>query len=418
MPVGCGLSSARRARALMLIFCAAMCAIWAARGSAQTTPVDVPFGDRATFRFDKATLRARGASPGLLDKVGSSALRYFRLLARQFSARTCFEFRDLRWRLPSVAVHGDAHLEQFVVTNETFGLEDFDQAGFGPAVVDLVRYAASLHLACRDASWPCNPDQAVSAYFDAYRAALDHPVTRTQPALVNRVRVRSTQDRQAWYRWADSLMQPLTHADDQSLRQGWFRFVELMKETAPQRPESFYRITRAGSAQIGIGSALEPKTLIRIAGPSDAADDDLILEARITAPPLEHECVSRPANGGSLQVLMFTSLLAQHQPEVFGFLPREGAQQAPELWIQSWDPGYRELAVADLQSQTDLNDVAADAGSQLAGHFWTTFPAPLRDHQRFAQLRAFEMSGMRARDLARRLANETVTEWERFRRQR
>jgi hypothetical protein len=194
--------------------------------------------------------------------------------------------------------------------------------------------------------------------------------------------------------------------------------VELMKETAPQRPESFYRITRAGSAQIGIGSALEPKTLIRIAGPSDAADDDLILEARITAPPLEHECVSRPANGGSLQVLMFTSLLAQHLPEVFGFLPREGAQQAPELWIQSWDPGYRELAVADLQSQTDLNDVAADAGSQLAGHFWTTFPAPLRDHQRFAQLRAFEMSGMRARDLARRLANETVTEWERFRRQR
>ena len=53
-------------------------------------------------------------------------------------------------RLPSGAVHGDAHLEQFVVTDDDFGLADFDSAGYGPAIVDLVRYAASLHLACRE----------------------------------------------------------------------------------------------------------------------------------------------------------------------------------------------------------------------------------------------------------------------------
>ena len=37
--------------------------------------------------------------------------------------------------------------------------------------------------------------------------------------------------------------------------------------------------------RIGIGSGLEPKTLIRIAGPTDAPDDDLILEGRLTSPP-------------------------------------------------------------------------------------------------------------------------------------
>jgi hypothetical protein len=212
-------------------------------------------------------------------------------------------------------------------------------------------------------------------------------------------------------------MEPLPPLEEQALRRGWGRFVQLMRETTPNRPEAFYQIVRAGGINIGVGSALEPKTLIRVAGPSDVPDDDLMLEARITATPTGQECVSR-ANGGSLHVLMFESLLGPRLPEVFGFLPREGVREAPELWIQSWDPGYRELSVADLHDQTDLNELAIDAARQLAGHFWTKFPEPLRPHQRFAQLRAFEMTNARARTLARQFADETMAEWERFRRQR
>jgi len=397
---------------------AAAWSVWMSIASAQSPAADAPFGERATFRLNKAALRAQGASTALLDQVGSSAYRYFRLVARPFAARTCYEFRDLRWRLPSVAVHGDAHIEQFVVTNEAYGLADFDRAGFGPAVVDMVRYAASIHVACREAKWSCDGPKAVAAYFDAYRAALDRPETRMRPAVVDRVRVGLPQDPHTWLQWADDLMRPMPPAEEQALRDGWFRFVDLMTETSPDRARTFYRISRIGRVEIGIGSALEPKTLIRIDGPTDVPDDDLILEARITATPDGRDCVSRPLNGGSLDVLMFASLLGQRLPEVFGFLPREGAREAPELWIQSWDRGYRELALADLQAQTDLNELASDAGRQLAGHFWTTFPEPLRKHQRFAQLRAFEMTEERARTLARQLADETVSEWDRFRRQR
>jgi hypothetical protein len=384
----------------------------------QTISADPPFGERASFRVNKAALRANGASAELLERAGATAHRYFRLLAREFQARTCYEFRDLRSQLPSAPVHGDAHIEQFVVTDDSYGLADFDRAGFGPAVADLVRYATSIHLACREAQWSCDATQAVAAYFEAYRAALDHPVTRTQPKLVDRVRAAPPRDQQAWLQWADGLTQAMPPAEERALRDGWSRFVELMKETSPERPESFYRITHVGMFHMGIGSALEPKTLIRIAGPTDMPDDDLILEARVTPTPDGRECVSRSANGGSLQIFMFTSLLAHRLPEVFGFLPRDGAGREPELWIQSWDRGYRELSVSDLRSQTDLNELGTDAASQLAGHFWTTFPEPLRAHQRFAQLRAFEMTEKRARDLARRFADETVTEWDRFRRQR
>ena len=396
---------------------AAACVAWTSTPDAQSASTEVPFGELASFHVSKSTMRAHGASPSLVDKAGSSSFRYFRMLGQQFAARTCYEFRDLRWRLPSVAVHGDAHLEQFVVTNDTFGLSDFDRAGFGPAVVDLVRYGASLHLACRDVQWPCDPAQAVANYFDTYRAALDHPVARRQPAVVDRVRSGDHRDRIGWLKWADNLMEPMPPADEQAFRAGWRRFVDLMKETTPQRPESFYRISRFGALHMGIGSAIESKTLIRIEGPTDALEDDLILEARTTAVPDGRECVWRPANGGSLHVLMLTSLLAQRLPDVFGFLPREGAREAPELWIQSWDPGYQEVLLSELRSQTDLDELATDAATQLAGHFWTTFPEPLRLHQRFAQLRAFEMTADRARGLARKFAEEAATEWARFRRE-
>ena len=394
---------------------AVTCAAWIGVVTAQNAPAEPPFGSPASFRLDKKALRGQGASAALFEKVGADSFRYFRLLAPQFAARTCMEFNDLRWRIPSVAVHGDAHIEQFVATDRSYGLEDFDKAGFGPAVVDLVRYASSIHIACRNAKWSCDRNQAVNAYFDAYQAALDHRVDRVEPAIVRRLRASVPQDQHGWLEWAEALMRPLAANDEAKFRLGWERFVQLMKETRPDRPEAFYRIARAGRVDIGVGSALETKTLIRIAGATDAPDDDEILEARITATPTGLECVWRPANGGSLHVLMFTAVLGPRLPDVFGFLPREGAREAPELWIQSWDRGYRELSTSDLDSQTDLNALSVDAAVQLGGHFWTTFPEPLRGHQRFAQLRAFEMTHERARRLAREFADETVAEWERFR---
>jgi len=394
----------------------ALAALWTAAPAATRSP-NVPFGERASLRIEKTTLRAQGASPALLTRLDGSAFRYFRLLANQFSARVCFGFRDLQWRLPAVAVHGDAHLEQFVITRQSYGLEDFDRAGFGPAVVDLVRYAASLHLACREVGWRCNSDQAVAAYFDAYHAALEGPITRTAPSLVGRLRAEP-QESETWLQWAESLMLPLPAPEEEELRKGWGRFVRLMQDTRPERTEAFYRIVRVGRLVIGLGSALEPKMLIRIAGPSARSDDDVVLEARLAARPSGRECVLRPLNGGPLHALLWTVLLGPRLPDVFGFVPGDDAREAPEFWVQSWDPGYRELSLADPGSQSDVNELAVDAGHQLAGLSWTQFPAPLRGHQRFAQLRAFEMTSDRARRLARDLAAETVTAWERFRKQR
>jgi len=382
---------------------------------AAQAPGLAPFGEYVSLAVDKAALRERGASSDLLSRIDASAYRYFRLLGRQIAARTCFAFQDVRWRLPNVAVHGDAHLEQFVVTRATYGIEDFDQSGYGPAVVDLVRYAASIHVACRQAKWRCNPDEAVDSYFAAYRESLDHMVPSTTPGIVHRLRKAGPESTAAWLAWVDSQILPLPDDEADQDRRGWAEFVALATAVHPERPAREYEILRLGRIDIGVGSALEKKILIRTRGPSDAPEDDLILEMRLTTRPTGRECVWRPPHGGSLHVILLTSLLGRRMPDIFGFLPQEQDPTAPEWWVQSWDSGYREFSIDELATQTELNELAADAARQLAGHFWTKFPEPLRQYLRFAQLRAFELVDARARQLAKDLAAEAVTGWERFR---
>jgi hypothetical protein len=115
---------------------------------------------------------------------------------------------------------------------------------------------------------------------------------------------------------------------------------------------------------------------------------------------------------------MLTSLLAHPLPKVSGVLPNPAGDDLPEIWIRSWERGYRGLSLSDIRDQADVNALAADAGTQLAGHFWSTSPEALRVHQRFTQLRAFELTERRARDLARQPAAEIVADWDRFRGQR
>lgn len=376
---------------------------------------DNDFGNALSkFSLERSALVAKPGSQRFLEKLDASAYKYFRALGPQYALRTCAAFRDLRWHLPISAIHGDAHVEQFVVTPATAGIEDFDQSGFGPAIVDIVRYAASIHLACREVSFPCKPEVVVDKWLDAYRGTLDKPPTRKQPAVVERMRAATPTLADAWLKWADGLMMPLPKPEEDRARRGWADFRKVQMEVDPKRGANFYEIVKVGALQMGIGSALETKLLFRIRGASDVPTDDVVVEARSSMPAVGHECSSHPLHGGTLWPLMFMSILGPRMPDVFGFATLAD-DPAPEFWVQSWVPGYRELAIADMKSEAEMIELAEDAARQLAGHFWVRFPEPLRVAQRHAQLRGFDLTRDRVRKLAHEFAAETVAEWERFR---
>jgi hypothetical protein len=82
-----------------------------------------------------------------------------------------------------------------------------------------------------------------------------------------------------------------------------------------------------------------------------------------------------------------------------------------QLWVHSWDLGYRELEVEDLTSQPDLEAIARDVGLQLGRGHCNGIAAPLEELHRLAQTRALDLTRGRVEILARRLADEVYQGW-------
>ena len=79
------------------------------------------------------------ASPELVVRLRADSFQYFRFINRPWIARVCEVFsKDLR-NATVVRLHGDAHIEQFAITNGAWGLDDFDDSVRGPALVDVVQ---------------------------------------------------------------------------------------------------------------------------------------------------------------------------------------------------------------------------------------------------------------------------------------
>jgi hypothetical protein len=76
------------------------------------------------------------ASGDLLDRLRADPFAYFRFVNRSWTTRVCEVFADEMRDLPIARLHGDAHVEQFAVTKDAWGLDDFDDSARGPALVD------------------------------------------------------------------------------------------------------------------------------------------------------------------------------------------------------------------------------------------------------------------------------------------
>ena len=106
--------------------------------------------------------------PGLVERILGSPHAYYRLFSDVVARRSCKQFSAYQAETPLVNLHGDAHLEQFAVTRSSYGLEDFDHGGFGPAVVDLLRFAGSIRLACAAVTFPCKAEVVVAVFAWAF----------------------------------------------------------------------------------------------------------------------------------------------------------------------------------------------------------------------------------------------------------
>src|SRR5687767_6582823 len=101
---------------------------------------------RGQLRPDPVALRSVPSE--LIDRLRADPFTYFRFINRRWTDRVCEAFADVT-DVPIVRLHGDAHVEQFALTKDMWGLADFDDSARGPAFVDVVRYLGSIDLAVR-----------------------------------------------------------------------------------------------------------------------------------------------------------------------------------------------------------------------------------------------------------------------------
>jgi uncharacterized protein (DUF2252 family) len=301
-------------------------------------------------------------APSLLNRVAGSAFGYFRYTNEPFIRVVCERYGKQIADMPTVNVHGDAHLEQYAVAADGRGLADFDAATLGPPVIDLARFATSLALASADEA---AAERAILAFLRGYEQALEDPATvGPEPAVAARIRSTFAPTGLDWLNGVEKLMTPLDGRKLAKIEQAKSQYVNAMLAQNPDLTESFFQIKRAGALKMGLGSAHEAKFLSRVEGPSPLADDDVILEMKQMAPMPTKTCI-RGRDPDPLRVVVGQSRLAMSPQRFLGYVDFEGRT----FYVHAWRVHYTELSIGDIRSSSELAEVAYDVGLQLGkGH--------------------------------------------------
>ncbi len=311
-------------------------------------------------------------NPGLLERILGSPHNYFRFIGRRFAQAVCRRFAPDLYVLANVNLHGDAHLENYSVTDRQRGLADFDDATAGPFVLDLVRFGVSLHLASRALGVSEQADAVVAAFMEGYRNGLQNGVAiPPEPEIVARIRDGFTAGRWEMLVKVEAMLRPI-EAPGREFERALPQYIQQMEEGYPDLPPGFFGIKDIGTFALGIGSALSEKYLMRAEGPTDDPDDDLILEAKAVQDLKGIDCVQRPRVEVA-RIALAQARLAFEPPRYVGAVimhPKLGFEERKKFLIFAWDDNYAELSVpASFKTPRDLFDVARDVGFQLGrGH--------------------------------------------------
>jgi len=360
---------------------------------------------------DPAT-RDFSRNPELLEKLVQNPHRYFRFINIPFSQEICQRFDDMIEGTPLFNLHGDAHIEQYAITDLGRGLTDFDDSSSGPAIIDLLRFGASLRLACRGQD--CGDLDAVfGEVLRGYRAALEDPTTEAPaPAVAQRLRAEFKFDRGAYLEWVGSVMEPMPEAEKEALAQAMIPYTVSMLEQDAGLGDRFYEMVETGYLGLGVGSALDQKYLVRVRGATDDPLDDAVLEVKEVRELAEIDCVRVSSGSDPFRVLLGQTRIAY---EPFGHLGYIRFQDK-SFWIHAWVENYEEVEIGDsLTSHDELAEVAYDVGVQLGRGHVNQIGAPLDAQLRAEQMRILDRDQEQLGQAVDDLTRLTLEAWELFR---
>lgn len=357
------------------------------------------------------------AHPEFAAELAEDAFQYFRFINVPFSEAVCDAFREDLPAMPIVNLHGDAHMEQYAVTPTGSGLVDFDDSSTGPAILDLVRFAASLRIAAAERGE--DGDAAVERFFDGYRDALTDPDTVAPvPPFVDGVRAGFAPNRRAFLDSATALMSPLDDATEAELLAAVAAYEDGVRAASQaELAERHFDVVAAGTIDVGSGSRLDQKFLVRLQAESPSPDDDVIVEFKEVRDLSGISCISSRTGGGAFRVLVGQARIGGDFDLYLAPVPRmpEGTFADTLFWGRAWYDDYHEFDV-DRPYVNDANvlAVAYGVGVQLGVGHIAHIASPLDAHLRREQLAQLERFRDRLARLSAELSERTLAGWRDF----
>jgi hypothetical protein len=173
-----------------------------------------------------------------------------------------------------------------------------------------------------------------------------------------------------------------------------------------------------GSLEFGLGSRGLPKLLVRVEGPTAAANDDVILEAKEPANLIGIECLAPAEQSDAVRVIAGAEQIGRLRHDLLSLVPSLIDQRATHhWWIHDWEPSYIEVTLHDLRSAAELSELSDDAGFQLGS---TSLPVKgeVALQRRRREARTIARLDARLRRISLRLTDDLLAAWSTFTRDR
>lgn len=352
-------------------------------------------------------------NPALLERVLASPHGYLRFINIPFSQEVCRRAGDLLDGVPLFNLHGDAHVEQYAVTDLGRGLTDFDDSSQGPAVIDLMRLAVSLRLASQINGWESQTEAILDQFLAGYRGALEDPEAQGPvPRVAQRMAAEFSYDRQEYFEWVESIVDPVPPMEAAALIDTMQPYIDTMHEQHPELDPRYFEVIDVGYLRLGIGSALDRKYLVRIRGPANTSTDDVVLELKQVRDLQSIDCISVGKGIEPLRILIGQSLIAYQPYKLLGYVMFDGLT----FWIHAWVDNYAEASVLEsFQSADELAEVAFDIGQQLGRGHPNQVAADLDLQVRRRLLRQLVRDEAKIKQISAELTMQVNEAWDSFR---
>jgi hypothetical protein len=397
---------------------ATLCALLAALGTSPAgSGVAAESQAPSSVRLEPAEDAVRRLPDPVLTQIRGDAYVYFRFINVEWMQAMCGRLADVLPGLPNVMLHGDPHLEQYAFTSDSHGLDDFDDSAVGPFVLDVTRFLASLDLALDKRGWSAVRARATDAFLAGYRLSLnDAAYLPPDPAAVTRLRWQGSRDAREFLAWVDSIMLPLEPEYEAAVPSAQVALEEYAGRVRPGIPDGFFRVKRTGRVNLGVGSALATKVLLRLEGPSPSEDDDVIVEAKRAGDLSGVPCLA-VVPPGAVRVVTGSKQIGRLRHEIMMVLPRAPATGSgvARWWLRNWNPAYREVGIDDYVSGDEIVGVAHDVGAQLGRGHMGGADASGRPLQGQSEIRRLDQLESRIRRAVTEQSAELIDAWRRFR---